>query len=329
MADQDLYQVLGVDSKASDRDIKAAYRRLARKYHPDVNPGDNQAEERFKSMSAAFEVLSDPEKRKMYDELGPDAEKLNFDPEKAREYRRWRQQADQTGGPFRYQEGGASGVPFDLGDLFGDLFGGGRGGAGKGPFGRGPMAGQDVQASLSIGFAEAIRGGERTLQLSAPGSAGARRINVRVPPGVRDGQKIRLAGQGAPGLQGGASGDLYITIAVTPHALWRRQGQDLEFTLPVTVPEALLGAEVSIPTLSGTVTLKVPAGAQTGLRLRIRGKGVPGRGKEPAGDLYAEVSIRLPEDVAAGEGVVKEVAEQLRPLYRSDVRASLSRLAGD
>ncbi len=331
MVSKTYYDDLGVSETAGQDEIKRAYRKLARRYHPDRNPDDAAAEERFKAIGRAFEVLSDPHKRRMYDEFGEDAERLGFDPERANAYR-----AARAGGAgVRGQGGKGSGDPLeDLLREFGRSggrpstgFGGDpfAGGDGFGGFrASGPQDGADIATSLKISFEEAARGVERTLRLTKPQRNGdgvrAKRsstLKVKVPAGVKDGQVIRLRGQGAPGLRGGQTGDLRITVAVEPHRYFERDGRDLRLDVPVTVPEALLGAQVEIPTLDGPVKLKVPAGAQNGAQLRLKGKGIGPEGDR--GDLYARLVVRLP-DPKRDPDAASAIAEQLQPLYDGDVR---------
>jgi curved DNA-binding protein len=322
---RDLYAALGVSRDASDDDIKKAYRKLARKHHPDLNPGDAAAEERFKTISAAYEVLSKPEKRALYDELGPEAEKIGYDPERAAEYRAWKKQAEAAagfgGGPHGFGgfEGGAD--IGDLEDLFGELFARGRGGV---P--RGPRRGRDVEAALRVGLLDAARGATTTVEVprrQPDGRVESARLSLTIPAGVQEGQRLRLAGQGEPGRQGGPAGDLYVRIELEPHPVFRREGRDLELTLPITLPEALRGASVDVPTLTGAVRLKVPAGAQSGQRMRLRGKGVPQA--DGAGDLYVVLELVAP---TGGDAATRErVAEELERLYDRDVRAELLRRA--
>ncbi|HEY8432311.1 MAG TPA: DnaJ C-terminal domain-containing protein [Sandaracinaceae bacterium] len=315
---EDLYAVLGVPRDASEDDIRKAYRKLARKYHPDLNPGDAEAEARFKKISAAYEVLSKPEKRALYDELGPDAEKIGYDPERAEEYRRWKRQAEAAAGfggvPFGF--GGAE--PFaDLEDLLGDLFSRGRA--------RGPRRGRDVEATLRVGFLDAARGATTTIEVPRRRPSGeleTARLSLTIPAGVEEGQRLRLAGQGEPGVRGGPPGDLYVRIEIAPHPIFRRDGRDIALTVPITVAEALRGATIEVPTPTGTVKLKVPPGAQAGQRLRLRGKGVP---VTPPGDLYVELSIVAP---TGGDAATRErVAREIEALYEGDVRRDLYRRA--
>jgi DnaJ-class molecular chaperone len=304
---RDYYEVLGVQRTASDREIKAAFRKLARRHHPDVNPGDPAAAERFKEINEAREVLGDPEKRSRYDQLGPE----------------WRREEARqpAGGPDASPFGRGVRVEYrtdDLDDLFGadnpfsdfydDVFGGDRRAGRRGGFGAGPMAGEDVEAEAAITLEEAYRGTARTLALET--LDGARRIEVRIPPGARDGARVRAAGQGTEGRDGGPPGDLYLRVRVRPHPTFRREGDDLYTRVPVPLDVALLGGEVMAPTLRGTpVSLRVPPATQNGRRLRLRGLGMPKSGGDGNGDLYAEVDVRLPEPVPPE---ARELAERLR-----------------
>lgn len=296
--DRKLYDVLEVSPDASRDEIRRAFRKLARRYHPDRNPDDAEAERRFKEVNAAHEVLSDPEKRKLYDEFGQDALRAGFDADRARAWR----QAGAGHGPM----GGFGGADFDMGDIFEELFGGSF---------RGARAGRSIQSEITVDFHTAARGGERDLRF-----ADGRSLTVRIPPGVRDGESLRLRGQGEPGP--GGAGDLVLTVRVTPHPVFRREGDDLHLVLPVTVAEAVLGATLEVPTLDGSVKLKIPPGSQSGRRLRLRGKGIARRGRPP-GDLYAELSVRVPEAV---DDRVREALEALDDAYEGDVRADLNRL---
>ena len=337
---EDLYQLLGVPRSASDDEVKKAYRRLARKHHPDVNPGNKGAEDKFKKLSAAFEVLGDPKKRKLYDEFGEDAAKIGFDEKKAEQYRAYRSAAASPGrsgysrGGIPYDMGGAG---VDIGDLFGELFGraaGGGGGAGVGfdpgeLFGRaggrraGPAPGEDLTARVGLSFTESLQGTERTLNVRRPrpdGTEESKQLTVKIPPGVQTGSKVRLAGQGGPGERGGAPGDLYIETEVAEHPLVRREGDDLHMDLPLTVSEALLGAEVRVPTFQGEVTVRVPAGSQSGKKMRLRGRGAPSLRGGSAGDLYLNLQVRVPEEA---DDAARAAAEALARAYRTDVRAQL------
>lgn len=298
---------------ASDEEIKKAYRRLARKYHPDMNPGNKGAEENFKLVGAAFEVLSDAKKRRLYDEFGDDAAKIGWDEQKAatlRAYKRAGSAGGFTGMPqgFDFEDMDAGGFQSILEQLFGQV--GGMGGRRAGR----AAAGQDVEAKVQVTLAEAVRGCEKRLQVNG------RTLTVRIPPGVDAGSRIRLAGQGLAGHRGGPAGDLYLETELLPHPLVRREGQDLYLDLPVTVREALLGGDVKVPTFDGGGTVSLKPGTQSGLKLRLRGKGVPSLQGGPAGDLYLVVQVRVPE---GHDAEVKRAAERLEQAYRRDVRADL------
>ena len=301
MARKDPYEVLGVARNASEDAIRKAYRQLARRFHPDVNPGDSGAEDRFKEISEAYSVLSDPEKRRNYDEFGEVALEGGFDADKAR---RAREAFSQRfgGAGFPGFEGSASGgagpedVRFGgLEDLFSDLFS--RRGWREAPRER---HGVDVEADLELDFLDAARGGERRVNIARPTADGGIRqesVTVRIPPGVADGGRIRLRGKGGEAPGGGRPGDLYARIRVRPHRFFRREGRDLHLDLPVTVAEATRGARVEVPTLDGRVTLTIPPGTDGGTKLRLRGKGVPSPSGAAPGDLYVTVQIRVPKDL--------------------------------
>jgi DnaJ-class molecular chaperone len=308
MADEDLYAVLGVERTATEDDIRRAYRKLARKHHPDVNPNDPGAEDRFKKLSAAYDVLSKPEKRALYDEFGADAAKIGYDPERAEEYRRWRHQAQASAG-FGGRRGFDPQGYVDLEDIFGDFFGQ-----------RQPRRGADVEATLKIPFVMAARGGQTSIEVpraKADGTVEHARIALTIPEGVGDGQRLRLAGQGRPGQAG--PGDLIVHIEVEDHPFFRRHGNDLELTLPVTVPEVMLGASVEVPTLDGSVRLKIPPRSQDGRRLRVRGKGAAG------GDLYVVLDVVAP--TGGDDEARARIARELEALYDQDVRGELLRRA--
>jgi curved DNA-binding protein len=315
MAERDLYDVLGVSRGATPEEIKKAYRRLAKKYHPDVNPGNKQAEEKFKEVTAASDVLSDPKRRKLYDEFGPDALRTGFDEKKADAYRQWQRQGATRGGPSPFDFGDFERVnvgdfgTFDFGSIFGDLFG-----AGRGRRAYVPSTGASVEAEVEVDLRDAVLGGERDIRLEG------RTLRVKIPPGVADGSQIRLAGQGVPGGHGGPPGDLFLKVKLREHPLVRREGKDLFIDLPVTVPEAVNGAEVILPTFEGPVRLRVPPGSQSGTRLRLRGKGLPDLRGGDRGDLHAVVQVVLPE----GSERLRQAVEPLGGLYKGDPRAGLS-----
>lgn len=327
---RDPYAVLGVSKSARQDEIKRAYKRLARKYHPDVNPGDEAAETKFKEVSAAYELLETEDKRKLFDEFGHQAASSGFDPEKARAYRSWQEQQSATGGsPFG--AGGPQDFEVDLGEMFGDLFGRGRRGGFGGGFGgfraedlRVPRRGADVTAEMRVGFLEAVRGAEKSFSMTVPGGPGAPQAvntSVKIPPGVKDGQKLRLRGRGMPGRDGGQPGDLLIDIRVEPHPVLRRDGADLLLDVPVTVKEALLGGKIEVPTLEGPVKLTIPPGSQSGTKLRLKGKGGPKPAGADRGDLLITLVVKLPgrSDAPAA----KDAAEALESLYDAPVRRGL------
>lgn len=275
MAGRDYYELLGVKKTASDAEIKKAYRDLAKKYHPDKNKGNKEAESRFKEISEAYAVLSDAEKRSQYDRLGAEA----FGPGGANPFAGFDFSQFMGGG------GGAGGArgrrggrqqrssPIDFTDIFGDLFGGGGGGGGFEP----PPQ-QDAQAETTIDFRDAIQG--TTLSLSLNGEP----IRVKVPEGIRDGQKIRVPRKGAQGVQ--------ITIHVRPHPLFERRGDDIYVDLPITIGEAIRGADVDAPTIHGPIRMRIPAGTQSGRTMRLTGKGV--KKKDGVGDHYCRIQVVIP-----------------------------------
>jgi DnaJ-class molecular chaperone len=315
---EDYYQRLGVSKKASDEEIKKAYRKLAKKYHPDVNPGNKQAEEKFKQVGEAFDVLGDSKKRKLYDEFGDDAAKLGWDEKKAEQYRQYRQPRSSGNGrgaqgmPFNFDFGaqGSSAEGFDFESILGEMFNAQARGRR-----RGAMPGADVTARFPVTLEEAVKGGERSFSLST-----GKNLTVKIPPGVATGSKIRLQGQGEPGDHGGPPGDLFLEIEVAPHPLVRREGDDLYMDLPITVQEAMVGADVRVPTFfgSGVITLK-PA-TQSGTKVRLKGKGAPSLTGGAPGDMYLVVQVRVPEHVDAG---LKKAAEALDTGYKHDVRSGL------
>lgn len=284
MAETDPYKILGVAPNASAEDIRKAYRKLAKRYHPDLNPGDASAEERFKAISAAYELLSDPEKRARYDRGEIDASGQE------RPERHFYRTYAETGEGARYRHPGGFGAeggfgPEDLGDILSRFFGGGEGLR---------VRGQDQLYRLTISFLEAVNGTTRTVELPS-----GKTLTVRIPPGIETGQVLRLAGQGGPGLHGGPPGDALIEVTVAPHPYFRREGRDIHLELPISLKEAVLGAKVPVPTPSGTVQLTIPKGSDTGTRLRLRGRGVPAHGGQPAGDQYVTLKVVIgPQDSA-------------------------------
>ena len=317
---QDYYALLGVPKTASEKEIRSAYRKLARQLHPDVNPGNPDAEARFKQINEAYEVLSDPDKRKKYDQLGS----------RWKEYESWqRAQAAATAAgaqgpqqPFDWSGAGAGpGGPGgdryeyrtasaeDLQDLFGDdqpfsdffdtfFAGGARGGGGAG--GRRtprPRSGADLEYPLEVTLEEAYAGTTRTLELQQPNGE-TRRLEVKIPPGVAEGSRVRVAGQGGPGRAGGRAGDLYLVITVLPDARFERTGDDLRTRVVAPLATLLLGGEARVPTPDGRrLALKIPAWTQDGRVFRLRGQGMPHLGQTGRGDLHAEVHAQLPEQL--------------------------------
>jgi len=288
---RDYYEVLGVKRDASEKEIRQAYRRLARKFHPDLNPNDTQAEESFKEISSAYEVLSDKEKRAKYDRYGHDfafAEQA----EAARA-------ASGAGGGFHSRS-------YDFADLD-DLFGGGGGGFGgfedlfrRGGRGSGgvrmdaSIPGQDLEQDVTVSLEEAFAGTTRVISMMT-GEGSPRRIEVKIPPGVKEGSRVRVASEGAPSPFGGPKGDLYLIVHVAPHRLFERDADDLTIKLPVPLHVAMLGGEVDVPTLKGTkLKLNVAPETQNGRKIRLRGQGMPHLGGSGNGDLFAEVNVVLP-----------------------------------
>jgi molecular chaperone DnaJ len=372
MEEKDLYGVLGVAKTASADEIKKTYRKLARRYHPDVNPGNKDAEERFKAISFAYDVLSDPDKRKIYDEFGVQGLQTGFDAERARAYAEQARSAGYWGGGTGST--GAWGREANLEDIFGDLFGA--------ETRAGPLPGSDAEASLEIGLLEAIRGlstqvtveradncqtcggsghdpasesvcpecngkgkvqavrGPMSIARTCPRCGGAgrvatrscatcggrgqmvrqERLNVHIPAGVDNGSRVRIAGKGGPGRAGGAPGDLYIVIRVRSHPHLERRGNDLYLDVPVTVGEATLGAQVTLPTPDGELRVKVPPHSQSGKLLRLRGRGVPQLKGGDRGDLYVRVMVRVPEQDGPE---IRGAIETIESAYGKDLRSDL------
>lgn len=273
----DPYAELGVSRAASADDVRKAYRKLAKELHPDVRPNDKKAEERFKKVTAAFNLLSDSAQKARFDRGEIDAdgnERMGFG---SRAYQRAHSHAGANGAAPGPQD-----TPFDLGDIFSDLFGSSAGG---GPRGFGRMRGRDIRFTLEIDFIEAANGGRRRVQL-----AEGRTLDIAIPAGVESGQVLRLKSQGGPGVQGGPPGDALVELRVRPHPNFRREGNDIHLDLPISITEAAEGAKIQVPTASGPVQLTVPAGSNTGSVLRLKGKGVGG-----AGDQFVKLVVHLPE----------------------------------
>jgi DnaJ-class molecular chaperone len=339
MAKRDYYDVLGITRTATDDEIRSAYRRLARKYHPDLNPGNPQAEQQFKELGGAYEVLSDPKKRTAYDRFGPDGVNLGAGgpgpggpgPGGAGQRYTW------SGGDSPFDDvafeafagsGGESTGLFE--ELFSRLGGqsgsrsGGRQGPRQGRRPRPPARGGDIESDITIPFDQSIRGAETSLALQRPSEDGGprpERLTVRIPPGVRDGQQLRLRGRGMPGPSGGPPGDLYLKIHVDPHPLFRRDGKDIYMDLPITVSEAALGATVDVPTISGRSSVRIPPGTSSGTRLRLRGQGVAspaGPTGTAAGDQYCVIRIVPPKSLDDRE---RQLFEELRTRTHDNPRS--------
>ena len=308
----DYYRELGVSRGASADEIRRAYKKLAVKYHPDRNQGNAEAETKFKLVNRAHEVLGDQKKRALYDEFGEEGLRDNFRPDVARAYRSGRSPFGGGGGLediFGGAAGGGGGGGFGgFGDLFGDVF---RGGAAQ----RGPARGKDAVADVSVDFVSAIRGANVKLRVQGVDEE----VTVRVPPGAGDGDKVRVAGRGAPGRAGGPAGDLLLTIRVQEHPFFTRDGLDLTLDLPISVAEAYLGTKVRVPTPHGDVSLKIPAGARSGQQVRLRGKGVKRQNK--VGDLFVRFLIQLPPP---GEATVEKAVTAIGEFTDLSERDALS-----
>jgi curved DNA-binding protein len=315
---RDYYEALGVSRSADPSEIQRAYRKLARQHHPDVNK-DPGAEERFKEISEAYDVLSDPEQRKRYDTFGEDFRRVPDDVDAAA----WRQAREYAGarsgrpGAGGFQSSGGVHFTSDLGedidvdDLFGSMFGG----RGRGRSRWGPVPGADQETEIQVSVEEAYNGTRRSLSIT--GRDGQRTVDVDVPAGVVDGQRIRLRGQGGEGSDGGTPGDLYLVVRIAPHSRYRVSGRDLEVDLPLSPWEAALGAEVSVDTPGGKAKVKVPPGTSTGRRLRLKGRGLPNRRGSP-GNLYARIAIRVPPKLTEEERLR---FEELRKVSTFDPRS--------
>jgi DnaJ-class molecular chaperone len=293
---ESLYDIIGVAKTATADEIRKAYRKLARKHHPDVNPGDKRAEEQFKKVSAAYDVLSDDKKRAAYDEFGDDSLAGGFDPDKARAYAAEQQRRARARTYAAHDDEGP--IEFD----FGEIFGRARGQATT-------MRGPDLHASLEMDLRQAVAGAEIALDVPGHGT-----VRVRIPPGADDGSVIRLAGKGAPGVGGGPPGDLVIETAVRPHPHVRRDALDLYLTLPITIDEAYNGASIDVPTFEGTIVVKVPPRSQNRAKLRLKGKGVSRKGAR--GDFYVELDVRMPDkpDDALATALQASRAAYTRPV---------------
>lgn len=373
---KDFYEILGVSKNASKEEIKKSYRKLARKWHPDINPGDREAEQKFKEISGAYNCLGDVEKRKLYDEFGEEGLRAGFDAEKARDYKKWDsfQQAERGHGA------GDFGKYQSYEDLFGDMFdfGAGRGGRRA----AGPLKGRDIEHDMTIDLISALRGFETELSMqklkscagcdgsgidksskmtpcsSCGGSGrlniadgpvnftrqcpqchghgqtgkscsqcggtgsvlGTERIRVAIPKGIREGSRVRVAGKGEPGYNGGQPGDLYLIIHLRSHSFLRREGDNIYMEVPITVREAMAGGTIIIPTIDGDIKLKVPPKSQSGQTLKLKGKGAVNPKTKEKGDLMVKIFVKLPK---TDDREILEAVEKMDSLYGEDIRKDI------
>jgi curved DNA-binding protein len=296
---QDYYKMLGVDKNADEKEIKKAFRKLARQYHPDTNPGNKQAEEKFKQINEAYEVLSDADKRAKYDQLGSN-------------YQNWQRTGGQNAGGFNWGDYGGGGSYYqstggDFSDFFSTIFGGGARSSRETY--KTPIRGNDLEQVVNdVTLEEAYNGTERIL------NKGGKKRTVKIPAGVRDGQQIRLTGEGEPGYAGGPAGDLYLTISIQPHPLFERQEDDLYRDVKVSLYTAVLGGTAIVPSLAGEVKLRIAPGTQSGQTIRINGRGMPRRSHTgEKGDLYARVLVQVPTNLSDEERELFERLAALRP----------------
>jgi curved DNA-binding protein len=306
---KDYYKTLGVEQDASADEIRRAYRKLARKYHPDRST-ESDSEDRFKELGEAYEVLKDPEKRKEYDQLRAGGWRGGDDFQPPPGWRGGFRDAGRAGGA-----GGGEGFG-DFSDFFESLFGGGLGGMrGGGGRQRVRAKGRDVNAAVEIDLDTAFNGGKRRITLDRGGKRQS--LEVKIPAGVTPGRRIRLSGQGEPGMGGGPNGDLYMEVKIAPHPLFELDGRDVIIDLPVAPWEAALGAEVRVPTLGGKVTMNIPAGSSSGKRMRLKGRGLPGK---PAGDQIVNLKVVVPKP---GSDRERELYEELAEVSGENVREKM------
>ncbi len=318
MPDRDYYDVLGVARDASPEVIKKAYRTLARKHHPDVNPGDKSAESKFKEAQKAYDILSDPEKRSLYDRYGSAAFEGFAAAGPRSSASEWAARAAGPGegsetfdfsqffgpGTSGFQQEEAEG-----GSLFEELMSRVRGGRGARRSG-GPRSGRSMEAHLTIPFLTAVRGGETSIEVQREGGQ-RETLVVKIPAGIESGAKLRLRGQGETGEKGAPRGDLTIRVTVEPHPYFTRDGRALSVEVPITVSEAVLGAKLDVPTLSGLKSLTIPPGSSSGLKLRLRGQGVPASGGKPEGDLFVILKIVVPRNIDdTSQRLIREFADR-------------------
>ena len=306
MAAKDYYNILGLNRSATDKDIKQAYRKLARKHHPDVNPGDKSAEARFKEINSAYDVLSDPEKRGKYDKYGDQWQYSDqFEAQRGTPF-------GGSGGFSGFKAGPGATYEFadlsDMGDL-GDLFGFARGFGTKTKTRR-PRRGQDIEYAAEVTLEEAYSGSTRVVT-----DMTGHRLEVKIPPGVNNGSRIKVAGKGEPGIGGGPSGDLYLVVSVKPHQTFQRRDSDLYVEVSVPLIDAVLGGEVEVSSLKGKLSLKIPPETQNGKVFRLAGQGMPKIGANKKGDLLAKVNVMLPQKLTDKE---KELFSQFRQLRKKE-----------
>ncbi len=378
---KDYYEILGVKKDASRDEIKKAYRKLARKWHPDINPGNRDAEQKFKEISAAYDCLGNDEKKKLYDEFGEDGLRAGFDEKKAREYKQWGAYGQEAADEGHTGEQGY-GRYHSYEDIFGDLFGGGSGQGGGFRTAQAARGG-DIEYEITIDLLSALRGFETELSLQkikdCPGCGGsgidpksamtrcstcggsgridvargpiqftkpcpdchghgstgrpcpqcmgsghvnaADRIRVTIPRGVKEGSRVRLAGKGGQGQDGGQPGDLYLIVHVKDHPLLRRDGDDLFMEVPITVGEAVKGASIEIPTVDGPIKVRVPPGSQSGQTLRLKGKGAMNMKTKTRGELMVKLIVKVPQ---TEDKEVLEAAEKMEKFYKSDLRSNIT-----
>jgi DnaJ-class molecular chaperone len=322
---RDPYQVLGVSKTASEAEIKKAFRSLAKKHHPDTKGGDPAAQKRFQEISAAYDVVGDKDKRKKYDagEIDEAGNPRGFDPRQGGGFQGdpfgfGRGGRAQGSGPGDYhftwtnEDSGDTAQGFRAEDIFSDLFGG-LGGGRRGGGARAPRRGQDFAAQATVSFDEAANGGTRRVSLQ-----NGEQIDVKIPPGLKDGQQIRLKSRGGAGANGGTAGDVLLSVSVAPHPFFTRDGNNLKMDLPITLKEATLGGKVPVPTLTGAVQVTIPPGSNSGSVLRLKGKGIPAHGGEAVGDLYVKLVVALPD---TSDPELKKFVESWDAVY--DPRAKL------
>ncbi|MHC1590638.1 MAG: DnaJ C-terminal domain-containing protein [Candidatus Helarchaeales archaeon] len=328
MPKKDLYEILGIKKGATKEEIKRAFRKMARKYHPDVNPGDKNAEEKFKEINQAYQILMDDEKRKMYDQFGV----IDGDPSSGPFTGRAGPGGTRT---YYYTSSGPVGFDFseifgnfggrgsgfrvnigdfdffnDLGDIF-DVFSGGRSTRGSRKSRR-PRAGEDLRYDMELSLEEAFRGGERKISFQDPSTGRNKTLTIKIPRGVRDGQKLRLAGEGMPGINNGPPGDLYVVLKIRPHPIFRLEGNDIVVQVPIKLTDAVLGTKVRVPNIENEkLTIKIPPGAQPNQRFRVKGKGFPILKSSQRGNLIVEVKVQIPKNLTPEQ---RKYFEKLREL---------------